>query len=88
MAEHILKDLRNDPDLKWLGKVRTDPSKSLKDKYYRFHCDYSHNTDDCIDLKQQIENLIQRGCLQRFVAWKSHNLQGGVIRGKRRWSSS
>ncbi|XP_058220272.1 uncharacterized protein LOC131330637 [Rhododendron vialii] len=32
-----------------------------------FHKDHGHNTDDCIDLKQQIEDLIQRGRLQRFV---------------------
>ncbi|XP_058211645.1 uncharacterized protein LOC131323822 [Rhododendron vialii] len=52
------------------GKLRTDPNRRTKDKYCRFHRDHGHNTDDCIDLKQQIEELIQRGRLQHFVTKK------------------
>ncbi|XP_058185735.1 uncharacterized protein LOC131302961 [Rhododendron vialii] len=73
-AEQILSNLQDDPDLKWLGKLRSDPSRRAKDKYCRFHRDHGHNTDDCIDLKQQIEDLIQRGGLQRFVT-KKHQKQ-------------
>ncbi|XP_058216700.1 uncharacterized protein LOC131327565 [Rhododendron vialii] len=69
-AEQILSNLQDDPDLKWLGKLRTDPNRRAKDKYCRFHKDHGHNTDDCIDLKQQIEDLIQRGRLQRFMMKK------------------
>ncbi|XP_058189287.1 uncharacterized protein LOC131306875 [Rhododendron vialii] len=69
-AEQILINLQNDPDLKWPGKLRTDPNRRAKDKYCRFHRDHGHNTDDCIELKQQIEELIQRGRLQRFVTKK------------------
>ncbi|XP_058189307.1 uncharacterized protein LOC131306895 [Rhododendron vialii] len=74
MAEQILSNLRDDPDLKWPGKLRSDPSRRAKDKYCRFHRDHRHNTDDCIDLKQQIEDLIQRGRLQCFVT-KKHQKQ-------------
>ncbi|XP_058185641.1 uncharacterized protein LOC131302865 [Rhododendron vialii] len=73
-AEQILSNLQDDPDLKWPGKLRSDPSRRAKDKYCRFHRDHGHNTDDCIDLKQQIEDLIQRGRLQRFVT-KKHQKQ-------------
>lgn len=66
-AKQILDDLHDNPDLKWPGKLRSDPSKRLKDKWCRFHRDHGHTTDDCIDLKQQIEGLIQRGRLRRFV---------------------
>ncbi|XP_058185741.1 uncharacterized protein LOC131302966 [Rhododendron vialii] len=69
-AEQILSNLQNDPDLKWPGKLRTDPNRRAKDKYCRFHKDHGHNTDDYTDLKQQIEELIQRGRLQRFVTKK------------------
>ncbi|KAH7863776.1 hypothetical protein Vadar_021886 [Vaccinium darrowii] len=67
MAEQILDDLHDDPDLKWPGKLHSDPNKRPKDKWCRFHRDHGHTTDDCIDLKQQIEGLIQRGRLRRFV---------------------
>lgn len=46
--------------------------KQNKDKYCKFHRDHGHNTDDCIELKQQIEDLIRCGRLQRFVANKQH----------------
>ncbi|XP_058211619.1 uncharacterized protein LOC131323795 [Rhododendron vialii] len=69
-TEQILSNFQNDPDLKWPRKLRTDPNRRAKDKYCRFHRDHGHNTDDCIDLKQQIEELIQRGRLQHFVTKK------------------
>ncbi|XP_058189237.1 uncharacterized protein LOC131306824 [Rhododendron vialii] len=61
------RNKKDDPDLKWPGKLRSDPNKRAKDKYCRFHKDHGHNTDDYIDLKQQIEDHIQQGRLQRFV---------------------
>ncbi|XP_058185743.1 uncharacterized protein LOC131302968 [Rhododendron vialii] len=44
--------------------------RRAKDKYCKFHKDHGHNTNDCINLKQQIEDLIQRGRLQHFVTKK------------------
>lgn len=37
-------------------------------KYCRYHKSVGHNTDDCRDLKEEIESLIRRGRLQEFVA--------------------
>ena len=36
-------------------------------KYCRFHKDHDHYTKDCRDLKEQIEELIWKRKLQRFV---------------------
>ena len=33
-----------------------------------FHRDYGHRTDDCIQLRKEIEYLIRCGYLQRFIA--------------------
>jgi len=38
-----------------------------KKKYYRFHKDHGHNIEDCRDLKEQIEELTQKGKLQKYV---------------------
>jgi len=38
-----------------------------KTKYCRFHKCYRHVTNDCINLKDDIELLIQRGRLKQFV---------------------
>ena len=55
------------------SKLKGDPSKRLRDKYYRFHRDHGHDTADCYDLKQQIEALIRQGKLQRFVSKERMN---------------
>ena len=36
-----------------------------------FHRDYGHRTDDCIQLKREIEYLIQRGYLRSFISPES-----------------
>ncbi|XP_075655239.1 uncharacterized protein LOC142625474 [Castanea sativa] len=50
------------------GKLKGDPNKRSKDKYYRFHRDHGHDTADYYDLKQQIKAFIRQGKLQRFVS--------------------
>ncbi|KAH7850245.1 hypothetical protein Vadar_029774 [Vaccinium darrowii] len=49
------------------GKLRTNPNKRPRDKWCKFHSDHHHETDDYIDLKHQIEDLIQRGQFKRFI---------------------
>ncbi|RRT43255.1 hypothetical protein B296_00052024, partial [Ensete ventricosum] len=36
-------------------------------RYCRFHWDYGHDTKECYDLKNQIEDLIRWGHLNRFI---------------------
>ena len=36
------------------------PNVLDKKKYCRFHKDHDHYTDDCRDLKEQIEELIRK----------------------------
>ena len=38
-----------------------------KKKYCHFHKDHGHYIEDCRGLKEQIEELIQKGNLQKFV---------------------
>uniref|UniRef100_A0A2N9FUY0 Uncharacterized protein n=1 Tax=Fagus sylvatica TaxID=28930 RepID=A0A2N9FUY0_FAGSY len=42
-------------------------TKDRETSTVRFHRDHGHNTEDCYDLKRQIEELIKQGKLQRFV---------------------
>ena len=59
--------IKDDPSLKWPEKMRGDPNKRNRNKYCRFHRDHGHDTDECFDLKQQIENLIRQGKLKNFL---------------------
>ena len=48
--------------------MKTDPAKRDITKYCDFHKDHGHRTDDCIQLKKEIEFLIRSGHLRRYVA--------------------
>lgn len=43
------------------------PADVDRNKYCRYHRNYSHDTDDCIILKAKIEELIQQGHLGEYV---------------------
>ena len=59
--------IKDDPSLKWPEKIKGDPNKRNWNKYCCFHRDHGHDTDECFDLKQQIENLIRQGKLRNFL---------------------
>ena len=48
--------------------MKSDPATRENTKYCEFHRDYEHRTDNCIQLKREIEYLIQRGYLRRFIS--------------------
>ena len=51
--------------------MKSDPSIRDNTKYCEFHRDYGHRTDNCIQLKREIEYLIRRGYLRRFISPES-----------------
>ena len=67
MINQVLMQSKDKGALTFLDKLNGDPNKRPRDKYCCFHCNHGHDTSDCYDLKQQIEALIRRGKLQRFV---------------------
>ena len=48
--------------------MKSDPATRDNSRYCEFHRDYGHRTDDCIQLKREIEYLIWRGYLRRFIS--------------------
>lgn len=61
-------EIKDERALTFLGKLKGDPNKRLRDKYCLFHRDHDHDTSNCYDLKQQIEALIRQRKLQRFFS--------------------
>ena len=53
--------------------MKKDPAKRDMTKYCEFHIDHRHRKDDCIQLKKEIEFLIRRGHLRRYVAPEDRN---------------
>ena len=49
--DQVPMQIKDDPSLKWPEKIKRDPNKRNKSKYYYFHRDHEHDTDKCYDLK-------------------------------------
>ena len=65
--------IKDEGVLTFPGKLKVDPNKRSKDKYYHFHHDHDYDTSNCYDLKQLLKALIKQGKLQRFVSKKRAN---------------
>ena len=50
--DQVLMQIKDKGALTFPGKLKSDPSKRSRDKYFRFHRDHSHDMTDCYDLKQ------------------------------------
>ena len=67
-VSQVLHEVRNEQFLRWPTQMKSDPITRDNSKYCEFHKDYGHRTDDCIQLKREIEYLIWRGYLRRFIS--------------------
>ena len=65
--DKILAHVKDEYHLKWPRPLHSSTNMRDKKKYCHFHKDHDHYTEDCRDLKEQIEELIRKGKLQRFV---------------------
>ena len=81
----VLMQIKDDPSLKCPEKMKGDPNKCNRNKYCRFHRDHGHDTVECFDLKQQIENLIRQGKLRNFLGrdYKDEKLKAKVKESSR-----
>ncbi|RWV83798.1 hypothetical protein GW17_00054548 [Ensete ventricosum] len=62
-----LSNFREKGLLKAPNPIRTRFKEDDHGHYCRFHRDYGHDTKECYDLKNQIEYLIHRGHLDRYM---------------------
>ena len=67
-VSQVLREVRNEQFLRWLTQMKSDPTTRDNTRYCEFHRDYEHSTNDCIQLKREIEYLIRRGYLRRFIS--------------------
>ena len=51
LIDQVLMQIKDEEALTFPGKLKSDPNKRSKDKYYRFHRDHGHDTANCYGLK-------------------------------------
>nr|XP_023911602.1 uncharacterized protein LOC112023219 [Quercus suber] len=66
-VDKILAQIKDEHYLKWPRPLHSSPNVRDKKKYCHFHKDHGRYIEDCRDLKEQIEELIRKGKLQRFI---------------------
>ena len=70
LVSQVLREVRHEKFLRWPSQMKSNPARRDDTKYCEFHKDHGHQTNDCIQLKKEIECLIRRGHLSRYVASK------------------
>ena len=65
--EQVLMQIRNLDLLRKPKDIKTTPNRIDISKYCRCHRDHGHMLEDCFDLNEEIESLVQRGYLKEFV---------------------
>ncbi|KAL5558658.1 hypothetical protein UlMin_034869 [Ulmus minor] len=55
--------------------IKGDPVKKDQSKFYRFHQDHGHKTNYCRQLKIEIEKLVQKRHLRKYV---QRNIDAGI----------
>ncbi|XP_077240216.1 uncharacterized protein LOC143881105 [Tasmannia lanceolata] len=63
----ILAAIEGEEFVRWPTRMISKGNKRDQSKYCRFHRDHGHDTDECWQLKEEIEMLIGRGYLKRYV---------------------
>ena len=87
LVDKIIMQIKDEHYLKWPRPLHLSPHVRDKNKYCRFHKDNGHYTKDCRDLKEQIEEVIRKGKLQKYVKKGEYNNFKGGSKGQREFSS-
>ena len=90
LVNRILAQIKDEHYLKWPRPLHSSSNIHDKNLYEKGnyiedydHKDHDHYIEDCRDLKEQIEELIRKGKLQRFVKKGEPGRSGDDNKGKR-----
>ena len=59
--DQVLMQIKDEGALTFPGKLKGDPNKRPRDKYYCFHRDHEHNTANCYNLNSKLKLLSDKG---------------------------
>ncbi|GAV60499.1 hypothetical protein CFOL_v3_04029, partial [Cephalotus follicularis] len=79
--------------IQWPVLLRSEPKKRDSDKYFQYHRDHEHDTEECRHLKNHIEDLIRKGHLHKYVdrsrkAYARKTFAVQQYQHRKRWKTS
>ena len=58
-VQKVLEKVRNESFFKWSNKMTGDPANRNQNLYCHYHQDHGHTTEDCKNLWDHLEQLVQ-----------------------------
>ena len=63
-VHRVLEKIKNEPFFKWLNKMAGNPARRNPSLYCQYHRDQGHTTEECKNLWNHLEQLVQEGKLK------------------------
>ena len=66
-VQQVLEKIKNEPFFKWPNKMARDPMRRNQSLYYHYHQDHGHTTEDCRNLWDHLDQLVQEVKLKQLL---------------------
>ena len=66
-VQQVLEKIKNESFFKWPNKMARDPMRRNQNLYCHYHQDHGHTTEDCRNLWDHLDQLIQEGELKQLL---------------------
>ena len=74
LVHQVLEKAKNEPFFKWSNKMARDSMKRNQSLYYQYHQDHRHTIEDCRNLWNHLDQLVQVGKLRHLLHPSSGHL--------------
>ena len=66
-VQQVLEKIKSEPFFKWPNKMAGDPMRRNQSLYCHYHQDHGHTTEDCRNLWDHLDQLVQEGKLKQLL---------------------
>ena len=66
-VHQVLEKIKNEPFFKWLNKMVGNPARRNLSLYCQYYQDQGHTTEECRNLWDHLEQLVQDGKLKELL---------------------
>ena len=63
----VPEKIKNEPFFKWPNKIAGDPTKRNQNLYFHYHPEQGHTTEDCRNLWDHLDQLVQEGKIKSLL---------------------